>query len=257
MRTAQDIRAMKGRSKISMLTVYDYPTACALDRCGLDILFVGDSLGEVELGFDRTSMVTMEMMLHHLAAVRRGLKKTHLLADLPYGSYSEPEQSLENARRLLEGGADSVKLEGPSYDVVGHLVENGVDVMGHVGLLPQTARRRVRQGTRKSSAKRIESEAAGLASAGCYAVVLEFVSAALARQITSSIPAPTIGIGAGSHCDGQVLVVADVLGLCPEAPSFAKKYAHLHEAIVRAGKAFRDEVKEGVFPPDAEKAVKP
>jgi 3-methyl-2-oxobutanoate hydroxymethyltransferase len=257
MKTAEDIRATKGQSKIAMLTVYDYPTACALDRCGLDILFVGDTLGEVELGFERTSKVTMEMMLHHLGAVRRGVKETHLLADLPYGSYAAPEQALENARQLLEAGANSVKLEGPRYDVVEYLVAHGVDVMGHVGLLPQTAQRYVRQGTRKSSAARVESEAVGLARAGCYAVVLEYVPTELAQRITPAIPAPTVGIGAGPHCDGQVLVITDMLGLFPRVPSYVRKYAHLYEAIVQAGEAFRDEVKEGLFPSGgSEEAVK-
>ena len=239
---------MKGRSRVAMLTVYDYPTACALDRCGLDILFVGDTLGQVELGFEQTSDVTMEMMLHHLSAVRRGIGETHLLADMPHGSYSEPALALESAMRLLEAGADSVKLEGPRYRVVEHLVANGVQVMGHVGLLPQTARKYRRQGTKRGSAARIEAEAEALVEAGCYAVVLEYIPSELARRITSSIRVPTIGIGAGPDCDGQVLVVTDMLGSYPDVPSFVKKYAHLYEEILRAGEAFREEVKAGAFP---------
>ena len=248
MKTAQDVRAMKGKAKIVMLTVYDYPTARALDGCGLDILFVGDSLGQVELGLDSTAEVSMDMILHHLAAVRRGVEQTHLLADMPFGSYTDPEAALENARRLTDAGADSVKLEGPEYQVVEHLVANGVDVMGHVGLLPQTASRFVRQGTKSASALRITQETSGLADAGCYAVVLEFIPGELAERISESVAVPTIGIGAGPCCDGQVLVVSDLLGLYPEIPSFATKYAHLREEIVRAGEAFRSDVREGRFP---------
>lgn len=249
MKTALDVRAMKGKSKIVVLTVYDYPTARALDGCGLDILFVGDSLGQVELGLERTAEVSMDMILHHLAAVRRGVDQTHLLADMPYGSYSDPDAALENACRLTGAGADSVKLEGPEYRVVEHLVANGVDVMGHVGLLPQTANRFVRQGTKSASARRIQEETSGLADAGCYAVVLEFIPAELAERITESVEMPTIGIGAGPRCDGQVLVVSDLLGLYPEVPSFATKYAHLREEIVRAGETFGADVREGRFPP--------
>lgn len=246
---------MKGCSKIAMLTVYDYPTACALDRCHLDILFVGDTLGQVELGFDHTSDVTMDMMLHHLSAVRRGIDETHLLVDLPNGSYTDPEQALKSALRLLGAGANSVKLEGPCYQVVEHLVSNGVQVMGHVGLLPQTARKYLRQGTKRKSANRIEAEAEALFKAGCFALVLEYMPSSLARRITSSVKIPTIGIGAGPDCDGQVLVVTDMLGFYPKVPSFVKKYSHIYEEIIRAGNTFREEVKTDVFPTNDSKLV--
>jgi 3-methyl-2-oxobutanoate hydroxymethyltransferase len=212
---------------------------------------VGDSLGQVELGLERTAEVSMGMILHHLGAVRRGVQQTHLLADMPYGSYTDRETALENAFRLTEAGADSVKLEGPEYEVVAHLVANGVDVMGHVGLLPQTASRFVRQGTKSSSAQRIQRETSGLDEAGCYAVVLEFIPAELAERITGSVAVPTIGIGAGPRCDGQVLVVSDLLGLYPDVPSFARKYAHLREEIIGAGEAFVSDVRAGRFPTES------
>lgn len=250
-KSARELRDMKGRRKVAMLTVYDYPHARILDSCGLDILFVGDTLGEVELGFDRTSSVTMEMMLHHLGAVRRGVEETHLLADLPFGSYESPDQAILNARRLLDAGADSVKLEGAHSDVVEQLSSEGVDVMGHVGLQPQTARRYVRQGTKETSAQRIMGEARLMDAAGCYALVLEFMPFALAQEITQAISIPTIGIGAGPACDGQVLVLNDMLGLFDTVPRYVKKYAEMQKTVSDAGRAFARDVQEGTFP-DAE-----
>ena len=248
MKTAGQIRQMKGQAKVAMLTVYDYPTACILDRCGLDILFVGDTLGQVELGFKRTSAVTIEMMLHHLGAVRRGVGETHLLADMPYQSYAKPQRALQNARKLLDAGADSVKLEGAHDKIVAHLVDHGIDVVGHVGLLPQTARRYVRQGTKEKSAERILKQAVRLAQAGCYAVVLEHMPSKLAREITEAVLVPTIGIGAGPDCDGQVLVVNDMLGLFEHAPYYVKRYANLFETILKAGEVFGQDVKSGSYP---------
>ena len=245
---AQDIRGMKGRQKVAMLTVYDYPHASILDGCGLDILFVGDTLGEVELGMDRTSDVTMDMMLHHLGAVRRGVTRTHLLVDLPFGSYETPESALVNARRLLSAGADSVKLEGPQPEVVAHLSSAEVPVMGHVGLQPQTARRYVRQGTKEKSADRIQREARLMDEAGCYALVLEYIPFALAGEITEAISVPTIGIGAGPNCDGQVLVLNDMLGLFDRVPRYVKKYARLYETVAEAGTTFARDVRKGGFP---------
>ena len=239
---------MKGVEPVAMLTVYDYPTALTLDSCGLDILFVGDSLAQTELGFSSTADIGLEQILHHLAAVARGVKETHLLADLPFGSYSTPELAMDSARRLMDAGAMSVKLEGPRYEVVEHLTQNGVPVMGHVGLLPQTARRYVRQGTKPESADRIVKQASKLEVAGCYAIVLEFMSYETASRITGKLGIPTIGIGAGTSCDGQVLVSSDMLGQYDSVPSYVKKYADLHAATVDAATRYRDEVKQRKFP---------
>jgi 3-methyl-2-oxobutanoate hydroxymethyltransferase len=238
---------MKGTERVAMLTVYDYPTALALDQAGLDILFVGDSLGQVELGLERTSDVTMTMMRHHVSAVARGVTATHLLADLPYGSYDDPEEAMTSARTLLDAGARSVKLEGPRYDIVRHLTSRGIAVMGHVGLLPQTARRYVRQGTKEESADRIHHQATCLVEAGCYAIVLEFMSQSLASRITADVGVPTIGIGAGPSCDGQVLVITDMLGQLQQVPSYVKKYGTFYEETVRAGMAYCADVKAGRF----------
>lgn len=231
-----------------MLTAYDFPTARALDWCGLDILLVGDSLSQNELGFDKTSDIDLSMMCHHLEAVARGVENTHVLADLPYHTYETPEAAVLSARVLIDSGAKSVKLEGPRYDVVRAIRAEGIDVMGHVGLLPQTARRFVRQGTKPESAVRIARQAAGLEKAGCYAVVLEFMSVHTAREITELVGIPTIGIGAGEGCDGQVLVITDMLGMHEKVPSFVKKYASFFEEMVRAASQYRDDVKARRFP---------
>ena len=239
---------MKGVDPIAMLTVYDYPTACALDTCGLDILFVGDSLAQTELGLASTSDIGLDQMVHHLGAVARGVKKTHLLADLPFGSYETPAVALEAAGVLIKAGALSVKLEGPCYKAVEHLVQNDVPVMGHVGLLPQTARKYLRQGTKVDSAARILGQAQRLESAGCYAIVLEFMSHETAQTITDDICIPTIGIGAGAYCDGQVLVSSDMLGQYESVPSYVRKFAHIYEATVAAGQQYRKDVKKRNFP---------
>lgn len=248
MKSAVEITAMKGKEAIAMLTVYDYPTAVALDSCGLDILFVGDSLAQNELGLKSTADIELDTMLHHLGAVSRGVSKTHLLADLPYGSYATEELALESAKRLLDSGANSVKLEGPRFGVVEHLVRHDIPVMAHVGLLPQTAKRYLRQGTKEDSATRILRQAERLVDAGCYAIVVEFMSHTTARKITESVSVPTIGIGAGSDCDGQVLVITDMLGQHQKVPSYVRKFAHLYEATAQAATQYRDEVKRRVFP---------
>jgi 3-methyl-2-oxobutanoate hydroxymethyltransferase len=239
---------MKGVDPIAMLTVYDYPTARTLDQCDLDILFVGDSLAQTELGLASTADIGLEQMVHHLAAVVRGVKETHLLADLPFGSYATPELAMDGARRLMDAGAMSVKLEGPRYEVVEHLTQNGVPVMGHVGLLPQTARRYLRQGTKEDSAARIVKQAEKLEAAGCYAIVLEFMAHETASRITEQVGIPTIGIGAGSACDGQVLVSSDMLGQYESVPSYVRKYADIHGATTQAAIQYRDEVKKRTFP---------
>lgn len=241
--TAPELRARKGGRRLAMLTVYDYPTARALDTCGLDILLVGDSLGEVELGYDTTRAVTLDMMTHHVRAVRHGAHVTHICADLPAGTYATAPQAVASARELVAAGADSVKLEGGLVEQVAAIIADGIPVMGHVGLLPQTAESYRRQGRTPEEADRIAAEARALDRAGCYAIVIEAVPAELAARITSEVASPTIGIAAGPECDGQVLVSTDLIGQVPDPPRFVVPKANVFAAVVEAGRAFAREVR--------------
>jgi 3-methyl-2-oxobutanoate hydroxymethyltransferase len=251
-----DLRRKKeAGEKITMLTAYDTPTARLLDAAGLDTLLVGDSVGMVMLGHDSTLPVTLEAMVHHTAAVSRGVSRALVVADMPFLSYqvTAPE-AIRNAGRLLqEGGAAAVKLEGgrPIADVVQRLVEIGIPVMGHLGLRPQSVHQLggyARRGTETREADAIIEDAAVLEEAGAFAVVLESIPAALARTITQRLRVPTIGIGAGADCDGQVLVSADMLGLADRVPPFVRQYADLQGTIVAAARAFADDVRSGRFP---------
>jgi 3-methyl-2-oxobutanoate hydroxymethyltransferase len=241
--TAPELRARKGGRRIAMLTAYDYPTALALDQGGLDVLLVGDSLGEVELGYDTTRAVSLGMMTHHLRAVRNGARQTHVCADMPADTYRTPEEAVASARELMAAGADSVKLEGGLVEQVAAIIADGIPVMGHVGLLPQTAIAYRRQGTTPDEADRIAAEARALDAAGCYAVVIEAVPAELAERITAEVACPTIGIAAGPECDGQVLVSTDLIGQVPNPPRFVKPKANVYGAVVRAAREFADEVR--------------
>ena len=256
-RTVKDIMAMKGQGrKISMLTAYDAAMAEILDDSGIDILLVGDSLGNVILGYDSTVPVTMEEMLHHARAVSRGRKKALVVGDMPFGSYqSSLSDAVDNGVRFMkEAGCDAVKLEGGEEmcDVVQALTRAGVPTMGHVGLTPQTAGQlggfKV-QGQDLESARKMITDTRALASAGVFAIVLECVPGDLADIVTRSVDVPTIGIGAGSECDGQVLVINDLLGMFEKfTPSFVKQYVNLAPQISEAVTSFRDEVEKGVFP---------
>lgn len=241
--SAADLRARKGGRRLAMLTAYDYPTALALDRSGLDILLVGDSLGEVELGYDTTRAVSLAMMVHHVRAVRNGVAMTHVVGDMPAATYGTPEDAVDTARALVEAGADSVKLEGGLIPQVAAIVAAGIPVMGHVGLLPQTAASYRRQGNTPEEADRIAAEARALDEAGCYAVVIEAVPAELAARITAEVACPTIGIAAGPECDGQVLVSTDLIGQVPNPPRFVKPKANVYGAVVRAAREFAAEVR--------------
>ncbi len=241
--TAEQIRARKGGARIAMLTAYDYPTARALDLAGLDILLVGDSLGEVELGYDTTRAVSPEMMAHHVRAVRNGVRNTHICGDMVAGSYDTPDQAVRSARALIEAGADSVKLEGGLAEQVRAIIADGIAVMGHVGLLPQTAESYRRHGVDPEEARQIVADAAALDAAGCYAIVIEAVPPEVATRITAAVAAPTIGIAAGTQTDGQVLVVSDLIGLSPEPPRFVTPRANVHAVIVHTAKVFADEVR--------------
>lgn len=258
-KTVKDILKMKYLGmKITMLTAYDASTASLLDACDIDILLVGDSLGMVVLGYDSTVPVTMEEMLHHARAVSRGTKQALLVGDMPFGSYqSGVTAAVDNGIRFIkEAGCDAVKIEGGEEmcEVVRVLTRVGVPVMGHIGLTPQTAGQlggfKV-QGRDLESAHKMVADARALAQAGVFAIVLECVPGELARVITGAVEVPTIGIGAGPGCDGQVLVTNDLLGQYEKfTPSFVKKYIDLAPQIKKAVVSYRDEVVQGVFPAD-------
>jgi 3-methyl-2-oxobutanoate hydroxymethyltransferase len=255
--TIQDIVVMKKTGdRISMLTAYDASFAALLDRAGIDIILVGDSLGNVLLGYDSTIPVTMEEMLHHCRAVSRGVKRTLLVGDMPFMSYQVSEsEAITNAGRFLkEAGCDAVKLEGGTEmcNTVKGIVRAGISVMGHIGLTPQTASQlggyKV-QGKDAESARKLLQSARDLEAAGAFSVVLECIPAQLSEVITTAISIPTIGIGAGKHCDGQVLVTHDMIGMFEKfIPSFVKRYASLAPQIKEAVATYHDEVKKGTFP---------
>jgi 3-methyl-2-oxobutanoate hydroxymethyltransferase len=240
---AEAIRARKGGRRLAMLTAYDYPTALAFDGCGLDMILVGDSMGEVELGYSSTRAVTLEMMAHHVRAVRNGVERTHLVADMPANTYRGPDEAVASGRELVAAGADSVKLEGAMLDQVRALVGAGIPVMGHVGLLPQTAGSYRRQGTAPEEADRIAADARALDAAGCYAIVIEAVPPELARRITAEVACPTIGIAAGRDADGQVLVCTDLLGQLPRPPAYMSPKADVFSIATSAAREFAAEVR--------------
>ncbi|ADG81102.1 3-methyl-2-oxobutanoate hydroxymethyltransferase [Thermincola potens] len=242
--------------KITMLTAYDYSTAKIFDEVGIDVLLVGDSLGMVVLGYESTLPVTMEDMLHHVQAVSRGTTNAMVVADMPFMSYHvSVGESVRNAGRFLqEAGANAVKLEGGREvaDTVKAIIAAGIPVMGHLGLTPQSINQlggyRV-QGKDEAAARAIINNALALQDAGVFAIVLECVPAPLAKMVTERLDIPTIGIGAGKDCDGQVLVSHDILGLYSDlVPKMAKQYASLKPIIVDAVARYKKEVETGVFP---------
>ena len=255
--TTSVIGEMKRKGeKITMLTAYDYFTAALLDEAGVDIILIGDSLGMVVLGYDSTLPVTMEDMIHHIRPVSRAAKRAMVIGDMPFMSYQiSVEEALRNAGRFLqEAGAHGVKLEGGREvaEIVRRITSAGIPVMGHLGLTPQSVHKlggyKV-QGREDVEAKRIMEDSRILEEAGAFSVVLESVPAGLAEEITKSLEIPTIGIGAGVHCDGQVLVVNDMLGMFEKfTPKFVKKYANLNIMMKEAVKQYLDEVRAEVFP---------
>lgn len=256
--TVRDLRTFKERGeRFVMLTAYDFPTARILDQAGIPVLLVGDSLANNILGYETTLPVTMEEMLHHTRAVARGTKNALIVGDLPFLSYQTSlEEGIRNAGRFLkEGGAHAVKLEGAMLELAAALVDRGIPVMGHIGLTPQSVHAmggyRV-QGKTEEDARRLLDQAQALEKSGIFALVLEGIPAPLAAQITDTLSVPTIGIGAGPHCDAQVLVITDLLGLGTGTyPKFVKPYADLRGEITRAVQTFRDEVVAGTFPDEA------
>ena len=256
--TVLELKRSKG-ARLAMLTAYDYPTARLVAEAGVELILVGDSLGMVVLGYDSTVPVTMDDMVHHTKAARRGAPQAFLIADLPFLSYGTVEVALANSARFMkEAQADSVKLEGGKevVPVVEALVRAGVPVLGHVGLTPQTASALggyKLQGKDEERARCIVEDAVALQAAGCWGVVLELVPAPLARLITERIGIPTIGIGAGPHCDGQVLVFHDMVGLFSGfTPTFVKRYAEAGAAIREAVARYAAEVRSGEFPTEGQ-----
>jgi 3-methyl-2-oxobutanoate hydroxymethyltransferase len=252
--TVLELKKKKG-ARLAMLTAYDYPSARLVAEAGVDLILVGDSLGMVVLGYDSTIPVTMDEMVHHTKAARRGAPEAFVIADMPFLSYGTREQALENASRFMKDArADSVKVEGglEVAPIIQALVGAGVPVLGHVGLTPQTASALggyKLQGKDEASARRILEESIALERAGCWGVVLELVPAGLARLITERIGIPTIGIGAGADCDGQVLVFHDMVGLFTGfTPTFVKRYAEAGNAIREAVAKYAEEVRGGTFP---------
>ncbi len=254
--TASQIKDMKNIRKFSMLTAYDYPTAKAVDESGIDIILVGDSLGNAVLGYENSLSVTMEDMIHHTKAVSRAAKRAMVVGDMPFLSYHISfQEAVRNAGRFVqEGGAQTVKIEGgvERVDTIKAILDAQIPVMGHLGFTPQSVNKfggyKV-QGKDVETANKIIEDAKALDKAGVFSIVLEMVPTMLAKRITEEVSVPTIGIGAGHYCDGQVLVVNDLLGIYAGfTPKFAKKYANLQPLIMEAFQQYKKEVEEGSFP---------
>jgi len=263
--TVPDILSRKSspldkKRRITCLTAYDYPPARLLDDAGVDVLLVGDSVGMAVLGYDSTLPVTLEDILHHTRAVRRGTRRALLVADMPYGSFHvSVEETIRNAMRLVkEGGAEAVKVEGGErrIELIAKLVEAEIPVMGHIGLTPQSYNSlggfQV-QGKTPDAARQVERDARAVEAAGAFAVVLESMPRELAARITEKVRIPTIGIGAGPDCDGQILVFHDLVGLTiGHKPKFVRQYADLAAEVSRAVAEYGEDVRSGNFPSDAE-----
>lgn len=256
-KTVLDIQKMKtDGEKITVLTCYDYPFARIMDACGIDVILIGDSVGVVVSGYENTLPVTMDEIVYHTRAVMRANPKALVVSDMPFMSYQiDIATARMNAGRLIrEGGAAAVKLEGGTNvaATIRALVEIDIPVVAHIGLTPQSIHRmggyRV-QGKKQEQAEQLLADALAVEGAGAFAVVLEGIPQTLARRITESLSIPTIGIGAGPHCDGQVLVIHDILGLCEKySPKFVKRYADAKELVAGAVNAYMDDVRSGTFP---------
>jgi 3-methyl-2-oxobutanoate hydroxymethyltransferase len=250
--TVEKIRRAKADGqKITVLTAYDYPLARLLEECGVEVILVGDSLGMVVLGYPDTTLVTMDDMVHHCKAVARGAKHSFIVCDLPFESYQNSAMAVENARRLIDAGAKAVKLEGGVIheSQIAAITASGIPVMGHLGMLPQSIKIEGGykiKGRSLEEAEALQADAKAIERAGAFAVVMELVDAEIAKKITNSISIPTIGIGSGTGCDGQVLVIHDVIGLFPWfKPKFVTRKAHISKDIRTAVAAYIQEVKTG------------
>ncbi len=254
--TIETLQMMKEKKEpITMLTCYDYPTALCMDDAGVDIIFIGDSLGTNILGYESPCNVTMEDMLHHTRAVSRGVRKGMVLADMPYKSYETKESALENARRFIDAGAEMIKLEGGKEieDIIKFLTDNGIAVMAHIGHTPQsfTPGGRVVVGISADEAKNVYEDAVTLEKAGALSVLLECVPAKVTEIITTKLKVPTIGIGCGVDCDGQVLVVNDLLGWNNYNFRFLKKYDTYYQTSKKHFESYNTDVKSKVFPDES------
>jgi 3-methyl-2-oxobutanoate hydroxymethyltransferase len=253
--SVSDVIAMKGAEKISVLTAYDYSTSLICDRAGVDVLLVGDSAGMVVLGYSSTVPVGMQEMIMFCGAVARGAKRAMIVGDMPFGAY-QPNASVavENAVQLIKAGCNAVKLEGGTelFGTIKAIVDAGIPVMGHIGLKPQTAslwEGYKLQGKTKESAAELVGDAKALEKSGVFGIVLEMVTSEVANAITKSVSVPTIGIGSGAGCDGQVLVLHDMLGIYEDIrPKFVKRYAELSKSIFDAVSSYTREVKTARFP---------
>lgn len=248
-KTIEFLKDKKRRSvPITMMTCYDYPTACCLEKAGIDVVFVGDSVGTNILGYENETQVTMDDIEHHLKAVRRGIKDAYLLADLPYMAYSSREKALENAARLLKLGADGVKLEGPLLDIVESLSAQGIVVWGHLGLTPQTQTQKKLQAKSTDAAITLVENALEMERAGASIIVFEMIPEEVARAASELLSIPTIGIGAGRYTDGQVLIVCDMLGINEFDLRHSVKYEDFHGRALKALRQYAQDVLTGEFP---------
>jgi 3-methyl-2-oxobutanoate hydroxymethyltransferase len=252
--TIENVKEFKAQGKrFVMLTAYEFQTAEIFDQAGIPIIFIGDTLGIFMLGYPNTIPVTMEAMIHHAGAVARAVRNALVVADLPFGADATVDLGVRNGGRLVqEGGAGAVKLEGPKFDLVRRLTESGIPVMGHLGLTPQSTHQlggnKVQARTASAAAALVDN-AQRLEEAGVFALVLEAIPSSVARQVTEALKIPTIGIGAGPDCDGQVLVSTEMLGISgAAAPRFAKRYVNLREQIRQAALAVMDEVATRAYP---------
>ncbi len=245
----EKIRRKKNKEQIIMLTAYDYQIAKILDGLGVDLILVGDSLGMVVQGHSNTKSVTMTDMIYHVRAVARAAKNTPIIGDMPINSCDTPEDGLQNAKSFLEAGAHGIKVEGNRPEIIRALIRIGIPVMGHVGMLPQMAEVYRVKGKKPEEAEEILGDALELDKLGVFSIVLECIPESLARTITETVKTPTIGIGAGKYCDGQVLVINDMLGLDENfKPKYAKRYANLNKIIKDAVARFVEEVSTGKYP---------
>jgi 3-methyl-2-oxobutanoate hydroxymethyltransferase len=243
------IKQKKGKEKIIMLTAYDYQMAKILDEMKIDLILVGDSLGMVFQGHNDTKSVTMSEMIYHTRAVARAVQNTPIIGDMPINSYNTAEDGLANAKRFLDAGVHGVKIEGNKPEIVNALIKEGFPLMGHVGMLPQTAESYKVKGKTVEEADKIFRDAVELDRQGVFSIVLECIPESLGKRITETVKASTIGIGAGRYCDGQVLVINDMLGLDEGfKPKFVKKYANLNAVVKNAVGKFKEEVSTGKYP---------
>jgi 3-methyl-2-oxobutanoate hydroxymethyltransferase len=250
----------RAKKKTTMITAYDFPTALLADECGIDVVLVGDSLGTNVLGYDGVSQVTMDDMVHHIRAVARGIKRAYILADMPYRSFQTDAMALDNARRLMDNNAHGVKIEGELdvVDRVRFLTEKNIPVCAHIGYTPQTKGVKPSlQGKDAAQAQELIKSALALEKAGACMIVLELITGQIAGEITNLLQIPTIGIGAGALCDGQVLVIHDMIGLTERTFKHVKTFGNVRDVVKKALNGYAEEVREGTFPSESNTSYMP